>query len=53
MLVFHAMLSVADQVTGRPTSLETPWPFGPRNRVQFSALAELLNDTNSAKQVTD
>ena len=24
---------------GKSTSLETPWPFGPRNRTQFSALA--------------
>jgi hypothetical protein len=38
ILVFQTTFLSADQVTGRFFSLETPWPLGPRNRIQFSAL---------------
>ena len=31
MGVFHSTFSDALQVSGRPVSAETPWPFGPRN----------------------
>ena len=49
MLVFQATLSFADHVTGRFISLETLWPFGPRNRTQFSALTGSHTVNESAK----
>src|SRR5687768_4652220 len=38
ILVFQTTFLSADQVTGKFFSLEMPWPFGPRNRIQFSAV---------------
>src|SRR5262245_18999035 len=39
-LTFHLTFSVADHLSGRSVSLVCPWPVGPRNCGQLSALTD-------------
>ena len=45
---FHETFLLSLQLSGRPVSVEWPWPVGPRNSGQSAAYATSLNARISA-----